>query len=192
MADLCLPRQIAFAGSACTRARHVFAICHGATPVSTFDDAIEALWAGIQHDDLAAIAAVYSPLIDAPEANVDDTLDRDWIAWLTLATFEFPSALISTRLPLQALAQCSALMLTLTGEIDLRLGWVGPPREGRLARNEWTAQERCVAILAVDPSNPDVPVDELVAVGASVAQDVAEVAADLAKATGWKLWLPVP
>jgi hypothetical protein len=187
MTGLCLPRQIAFAGAACERARHVFAMCHGATPVTVFDDALGVLWDGIRRDDLPAIAAIYAPLMDAPESNCDDTLDRDWLAWLALATFEFPSSLISTRLPLQALTQCSALILTLMGEIDLRLGWEGAPREGRLASTEWSAQERCFAVLDADPSNPEVPVEELVAAGGELARAIPGLAADLARATGWRL-----
>jgi hypothetical protein len=81
-------------------------------------------------------------------------------------------------------------MRTLMGEIDLRLGWKGPPMEGPLATQESTAQESCLAILEADPSNPEVPVQELVATGAAVARMVAASAADLAEATGWKLWPP--
>lgn len=187
MAGLCLPRQIAFAGAACARARDVFALCHGATPVSAFDEALEKLWDGVQHDDLPAIAAIYRPLTDVPESSCDDTLDRDWLAWLALATFEFPSALISTRLPVQALTQCSALMLTLMGEIDLRLGWGGAPREGRLASLEWAAQRSCVSILMADPANPEVPVADLVAAGGELARTVPGLAAALVAATGWRL-----
>jgi hypothetical protein len=187
MVGLCLPRQIAFAGAACARARSVFAMCHGSTPVSTFDDALEMLWDGVRRDDLAVIAAIYRPLMDAPESSCDDTLDRDWLAWLALATFEFPSSLIETRLPVQALSQCSALAITMMSEIDLRLGWGGAPRQGRLASLEWAAQQRCVALLAADPSNPDAPIDDLVDVGAELALAIPALAADLAAATGWRL-----
>jgi len=190
MAGLCLTRQIAFAAAACSRAGYVFAVCHGATQPATFDAALAKLWTGITTDDLPTIEAVCRPLMDVPESGADDTLDRDWMAWLTLATFEFPAALVSTRLPVQTLAQCSALMRTLMGEIDLRLGWRGLPMEGRLATLESTAQESCLAILGEDPSNPEVPVRELVAAGAAVARLVAASAADLAEATGWKLWPP--
>jgi hypothetical protein len=187
MAELCLPRQIAFAGAACARARNVFAMCHGSTPVSAFDYALEMLWDGVRRDDLAVIAAIYRPLMDVPESSCDDTLDRDWLAWLALATFEFPSSLIETRLPVQALTQCSALTITLMGEIDLRLGWSGAPRQGRLANLEWAAQQRCVALLGADPSNPEVPIDDLIAAGAELAQAIPALAADLAAATGWRL-----
>jgi hypothetical protein len=190
LAGLCLQRQIAFAGAACSRARHVFAVCHNSTPVTTFDNALAALWDGLRRDDLPAIAAIYRPLTDVPESNCDDTLDSDWMAWLALATFEFPASLISTRLPLQAMAQCSALMLTMMAEIDLRLGWSGAPRGGRLATAEWAAQERCFAILAAEPSETEIPVDELVAVGAELGRAIADLAADLAEATGWRLRLP--
>lgn len=192
MDGLCLPRQIAFAGAACSRARSVFALCRGATPLATFDEALAGIWAAVSRDDLPAVAAIYRPLMDAPECNVDDTLDRDWMAFLALATFEFPSALITTRLPLQALAQCAALMRTIMGEIDLRLGWTGAPLEGRLANLESAAQEKCLAILAQDPSSPDSPVEELMSAGNDVAQAIAGAAGDLAAATGWRLWSAVP
>jgi hypothetical protein len=187
MAGLCLPRKLAFAGAACARARHIFAICHGASPVGTFDDALAALWEALRHDDMPAIATIFRPLTELPESSCNDTLSRDWVAWLAIATFEFPSRLVSTRLPVEAISQCSALMLTLAGDLDHRLGWSGKPREGRLARAEWAAQERCFAVLSADPLNPEIPVDELVAAGAEVGRVVGELAVELAEATGWKL-----
>ena len=162
-------------------------LCHGSTPVATFDATLEKLWDGVRRDDLPAIAAIFGPLTDASESNCDDTLARDWLAWLSLATFEFPSALISTRLPVQALTQCSALMLTLMGEIDLRLGWTGAPREGRLASLEWAAQQSCMSILMADPVNPEVPLEELVAAGDELARIIPGLAEALVAATGWRL-----
>lgn len=192
MAGLCLPRQIAFAAAACTRARGVFALCHGPTPVDIYDHALTALWDGIRHDDLSAIEAVYEPLANMPEANCDDTLHRDWLAWLALATFEFPAALIRTRLPAQKVEQGSALMLTIMHEIDLRLGWNGPPRRGELACAEWAAQLRCLAILEADPVDPEIPVANVVSAGREVAQALAVRAERLAAATGWRLSRPAP
>jgi hypothetical protein len=188
--ELCLPRRIAFAGAVCERARRIFAICHGATPLATYDKALKAVWEGLRNNDLPAVASVYRRLTEAPESSCDDTLDRDWMAWLALATFEFPSQLVWTRVPAAVLGQCSGLMLTLTGEIDHRLGWSGPPREGRLATAEWVAQERCLGLLSADPSNPEVPFEELVAAGADVARTVDDLASLLADATGWNLHLP--
>ncbi len=187
VAGLCLPRQIAFAGAACERARHIFAICHGATPVATFDEALKTLWDRLRRDNLPAIAALFRPLTDVPEASANDTMARDWMAWLALATFEFPSQLVRSRVPAGVIGQCSGLMLTLTGEIDLRLGWSGAPREGRLAQAEWGAQKRCFEILALEPSNPEAPVDELVAAGAEVGRAVEDLTPLLADATGWSL-----
>ncbi|MGD0121249.1 MAG: hypothetical protein ABSC46_01665 [Candidatus Limnocylindrales bacterium] len=80
-------------------------------------------------------------------------------------------------------------MLTLTGDLDHRLGWAGTAHEGRLATAEWAVQEACSAILA-DPSNPEIPVDELIRAGAEVARLVRGLAAELAETTGWKLDLP--
>ena len=190
MSGLCLPRKIAFAGAACVRARGIFAICHGPTPVAVFDAALEALWSGLRRGDLPAVAAIYRPLTDVSESSSSDTLSRNWAAWLALATFEFPAWLVSTALPFGALTQCSGLMLTLTGDLDRRLGWEGVPHGGRLATAEWAAQGACSAILLADPSKPEIPVDELVAAGAEVARLVMELAAELAAATGWKLDLP--
>ena len=190
-AGLCLPRRIAFAGAACERARSVFAICHAATPVVTFDDALKKLWEGLRRDDLSAVAGIFRPLTGIFESSCDDTLDRDWMAWLAIATFEFPSQLVRTRLPSAMLSQCSGLMLTLTGEIDHRLGWNGLPHEGPLARAEWAAQGRSFEVLAADPLNPTIPLHELVAVGAEVDRLVDELAPALAAATGWKLHLQV-
>ena len=189
-AALCLPRRIAFAGAACERARYVFAICHGATPVDALDDALALLWDGQTRDDLPAVAALFRPLTEVPESSVDDTLDRDWMAWLALATFEFPSQLVWTRVPSAVLGQCSGLMLTLTAEIDHRLGWNGPPREGRLARAEWAAQQRCLEVLGADPASSLIPVDDLVEVGAELGRMVDDLAPALAAATGWNLDLP--
>jgi len=190
MAGLCLPRKIAFAGAACARARHVFAVCHGPTPVDTFDDALAGLWSSLQRGDMPAVAAVFRPLTEVTESSSNDTLSRNWVAWLALATFELPARLVATPLPFGALTQCSGLMLTLTGDLDHRLGWEGAPREGRLATTEWAAQEACCAILVADPSNPWIPVDELVAAGSEVARLVRRLAPELAEATGWKLDLP--
>ena len=191
MEDLCLYRRIAFAAAACSRARHVFAICHGATPLATVDQALAQLWKGLALDDMDLIAGVYRPLTEVPESNVDDTLDSDWMAWLTLATFEFPTALVSAKRPLQTLAQCSSWMLTVMGEIDLRLGYEGSPREGRLATMEWSAQGGCLEILAADPTSPEIPVEELEAVGRELAEAIADSAEPLAAATGWRLWPPI-
>jgi hypothetical protein len=188
-AGLCLPRRIAFAGAACERARPIFAICHTATPVVTFDDALKALWEGLRRDDLSAVASIFRPLTGIFESSCDDTLAREWMAWLAIATFEFPSQLVRTRLPSAVLSQCSGLMLTLTGEIDNRLGWSGPPREGPLAHVEWAAQERSFEVLAADPLSPAIPRAELVAAGAEVGRLVAEMASALAAATGWTLLL---
>ena len=190
MAGLCLPRKIAFAGAACARARSIFAICHGPTPVATFDAALAALWNGLQRGDMPAVAAIFRRLTDVSESSSSDTLRRNWAAWLALATFEFPSSLVTTRIPLAALTQCSGLLLTLTGDLDQRLGWTGTAHEGRLATAEWAAQEACSAILLADPANPEIPVDELVAAGAEVARLTRKLAAELAAATGWKLDLP--
>lgn len=186
-AGLCLPRKIAFAGAACARARHIFAIYHGASPVATFDDALAALWDALRRDDMPAIATIFRPMTELPELSCNDTLSSDWIAWLAIAIFEFPSRLVSTRLPVEAISQCSALMLTLAADLDHRLGWSGKPREGRLARAEWAAQERCLAVLLADPLSPEIPVDKLVEAGAGVGRMVRDMAADLAAATGWKL-----
>jgi hypothetical protein len=190
MAGLCLPRKIAFAGAACARARDIFAICHGPTPVATFDDALAALWSSLQRGDMPAVAAIFRPLAEVAESSSSDTLSRTWVAWLALATFELPARLASTALPFGAMTQCSGLMLTLTGDLDHRLGWDGAPREGRLATAEWTAQEACAAILLADPSNTEIRVDELVGAGGEVARLVRGLAAELAEATGWKLDLP--
>jgi hypothetical protein len=187
MAGLCLPRKIAFAGAACSRARHVFAVCHGPTPVATFDDALAGLWSSLRRGDMAAVAAIFRPLTEVAESSTNDTLSRNWVAWLALATFELPASLVSTALPVGALGQCSGLMLTLTGDLDHRLGWVGAPHGGRLALAEWAAQETCCAILSADPLNPEIPVDELVETGAEVARLVGQLAPMLARATGWKL-----
>lgn len=191
MTDLCLYRRIAFTVAACARARYVFAICHGATPLETVDRAVADLWKGLALDDLPLIESIYRPLTEVPESSVDDTLDRDWMAWLVLAAFEFPSSLQNARRPLQVLAECSSWMLTVLGEIDLRLGYEGSPREGRLATMEWTAQARCLEILAADPSNPDIPVDELNAAGRELADAIAASTEALAEATGWRLWPPI-
>lgn len=190
MSGLCLPRKIAFAGAACVRARHVFAICHGPTPVATFDDALAGLWDHLRRGDLPSVAGVFRPLTEVAEASSSDTLSRNWVAWLALATFELPARLVSTTLPVGALTQCSGLMLTLTGDLDHRLGWGGAPREGPLAAAEWAAQEACCAILSAAASNPEIPVDDLVAAGAGVARLVRGLAAGLAEVTGWKLDLP--
>jgi hypothetical protein len=192
MADLDLYRRIAFAAAACSRARYIFAICHGATPVATVDWALAQLWKGLALDeDIAAIRGVYGPLTEVPESGVDDTLDREWLAWLTLATFEFPAALTTSGLPVQQLAQCSSLMLTIMGEIDLRLGWDGAPHEGKLARLEWAAQIRCRDILTADPSGLEIPVEGLLAAGRDLGLAIAEASEALAAATGWRLWPPV-
>lgn len=190
MTGLCLPRKIAFAGAACARARGIFAICHGSTPVGTFDATLAALWSGLRRGDMPAVAAIFRPLTDVSESSTSDTLSRIWVAWLALATFEFPASLVTTRIPLAAITQCSGLMLTLTGDLDQRLGWIGTAHEGRLAAAEWAAQEACSAILLADPSNQEIPVDDLMAAGAEVARLVRELAAELAAATGWKLDLP--
>jgi len=165
MSSFCLERQIAFAAAACVRARHVFALWHGATPVSTFDDALASLWDGLERRDKEAICGIFRPLSNVPEADCDDTLSRDWMAWLALAVFEYACALPSSRRPIDTLAQCSAFALTLMAELDLRLGWEGRPRGGSLATAEWSAQEKCLAILAVDGLNPAIPVADLVAAG---------------------------
>jgi hypothetical protein len=188
MADLCPYRRIAFTAAACSRARYVFAICHGATPLSTVDRAMADLWKGLALDDMDVIAAVYRPLTEVPESNVDDTLDSDWMAWLALAAFEFPAALPEGKRPLQVLAQSSSWMLTVMGELDLRLGFNGPPREGRLATMEWAAQERCLEILAADPLSPEIPVEDLEAAGRQLGGAIADSTEALAAATGWRLW----
>lgn len=190
MSGLCLPRKIAFAGAACARAREIFAICHGPTPVATFDATLAALWRGLQRGDMPAVAAIFRPLTDVSESSSSDTLSCNWVAWLALATFEYPARLVTTRIPLAATTQCSGLLLTLTGDLDQRLGWTGTAHEGRLATAEWAAQEACNAILMADPSNPEIPVEELVAAGAEAARLVRELAAELATSTGWKLDLP--
>jgi hypothetical protein len=45
-------------------------------------------------------------------------------------------------------------------------------------------------LLSADPSNPEVPFEELVAAGADVARTVDDLASLLADATGWNLHLP--
>ena len=187
MAGLSLPKKIAFAGAACARARHVFAICHGPTPVSRFDQALAWLWSSLRRGDMAAVAAIFRPLTNATESSSSDTLCRDWAAWIALATFEIPARLVTTTLPVESLTQCSGLMLTLTGALDHRLGWEGALHEGRLATAEWAAQEACSVILLGDPSNPEIPVDELVGAGAALAGLVHGLAAELAETTGWEL-----
>jgi hypothetical protein len=187
MAGLSLSRKIAFAGAACTRARHIFAICHGPTQVATFDAALASLWNNLQRGDLPAVAAIFRPLTEVSESSSSDTLSSNWAAWLALATFEFPARLVSTALPVEVLTQCSGLMLTLTGDLDHRLGWDGALREGRLATAELAAQEACSAILLADPSNAEIPVDRLVGAASELARLVHELAPDLARATGWKL-----
>ncbi len=188
-ASLFLPRKIAFTGAACARARNVFALCRGVTPVAVYDDALASLWDELRRDDRPGIAAVFKPLTETVEASCSDTLSPLWVAWLALATFEFPSRLVSTRLPDVAITQCSGLMLTLAGDLDDRLGWSGAPHEGRLARAEWAAQEECLSILAAAPDGSQIPVDELLAAGSEMGRLVREVAAPLAEATGWKLHL---
>jgi hypothetical protein len=190
MAGLCLPRKIAFTAAACARARNVFALCHGVTHLATFDGALAALWEGLRRDDQPMVAAVFKPLTETVEASCNDTLSPLWVAWLALATFEFPARLVSTRLPDVVMTQCSGLMLTLAGDLDQRLGWTGAPHEGRLARAEWVAQEECFSILAVAPDDPQIPVDELLAAGEEMGRLVLEVAGPLAEATGWKLHQP--
>ena len=189
-AQLCLPRKIAVTGAACVRARNVFALCHGVTPLAVYEDALAALWDALRRDDQPGIAAIFKPLTEAVEASCNDTLSPLWVAWLALATFEFPSRLVSTRLPDVVMTQCSGLMLTLAGDLDDRLGWSGAPHEGRLARAEWAAQEECLSILAAAPDDPQIPVDELLAAGAEVARLIVEAAGPLAEATGWKLHQP--
>jgi hypothetical protein len=183
-------RKIAFTAAACARARNVFALCRGATPLATFDGALAALWEALRRDDQPMVAAVFKPLTETVEASCNDTLSPLWVAWLALATFEFPSRLVSTRLPDVMMTQCSGLMLTLAGDLDNRLGWTGAPHEGRLGRAEWAAQERCFSILAAAPADPEIPVDELLAAGAEMGNLIVEAAAPLAHATGWKLHQP--
>jgi hypothetical protein len=191
MAQLCLPRKVAFTGAACARARNVFALCRGATPVAAYDEALAALWDALGRDDQPGIAAIFKPLTEVAEANCNDTLNPQWVAWLALATFEFPSRLVSTRLPEVAMTQCSGLMLTLAGDLDQRLDWIGAPHEGPLARAEWAAQEKCFSILAAAPDDPSIPLDTLLAAGAQMSGLIVEVARPLAEATGWKLHLPL-
>jgi hypothetical protein len=149
------------------------------------------MWTCLRYDDLPAVASIFRPLTEVVEATCNDTLSPLWVAWLALATFEFPARLVSTRVPVGAMTQCSGLMLTLTGDIDHRLGWTGAPHEGRLAEAEWAAQEMCLSILAADPSSPEIPVDELVAAGVEVGRTVDDLAVQLAEATGWNLHLPL-
>lgn len=175
---LCLERRIAFAAAACDRARNVFALWHGATPVATFDDALASLWDDLERRDTAAISGIFRPLMNVPEANCNDTLSRDWMAWLALAVFEFASAFPGARRPLETLAQCSAFCLSMMAELDLRRGWEGAPRGGPFATAEWIAQEKCLAILGLDPGNPSIPVSDLVAAGD-------ELRTLMAGAAGW-------
>jgi len=189
-AQLCLPRKIAFTAAACARARNVFALCRGAPPATTYDDALAALWDALERDDQPGIAFIFRPLTEVPEASCNDTLNPQWVAWLALATFEFPSRLVSTRLPEVTMTQCSGLMLTLAGDLDNRLGWTGAPHDGRLGRAEWAAQEKCLSIRAAAPEDPEIPVEELVSAGAEIGSLIMEAAAPLAHATGWKLHKP--
>jgi hypothetical protein len=190
-AQLCLPRKIAFTAAACGRARSVFALCHGVTPMATYDDALAGLWDALRRNDQPGIAGIFKPLTEAVEASCNDTLSPLWVAWLALATFEFPSRLVSTRLPDVVMAQCSGLMLTLAADLDDRLGWPGAPHEGQLARAEWAAQEECLSILEAAPDDPTIPVDELLAAGTEVGSLILDLADPLAEATGWKLHLPL-
>lgn len=185
--SLCLPRKIAFAAAACVRARPVFALCHSATPVATFDHTLTALWDALERGDMAAVAGVYPPLTGVSESNCDDTLDPNWLAWLALATFEYPSRLPAARLPIETIAQCSAFALTVMAELDLRLGWEGEPRGGALATAEWAAQERCLAVLLREPASPAIPVAELTSAADEMARILATCAHDLAATTGWDL-----
>jgi hypothetical protein len=190
MAQLCLPRKIAFTGAACARARDVFALCRGSTPVATYDRALATLWDALGRNDQARIATLFKPLTEVAEASCNDTLNPQWVAWLALATFEFPSRLVSKRLPVVTMTQCSGLMLTLAGDLDSRLGWDGAPHEGTLAKAEWAAQEKCFSILEARPDDPSFPLGELLDAGSQVSGLIAGAAYPLAAATGWKLHLP--
>lgn len=186
---LCLQRRVAFAGAVSMRARGVFDLCHGATPTALFDQALERLWDDLRCGDMADVDAIYAGLARAPEAYCNDTLAREWIAWLALATFELVSKLPTARLPVQAIAQCSALGLTIAAELDHRIGWDGPAGSGTLATAEWVAQQRCLAILLEDPENAAIPLETLAAAGAEEASILAACAPQLAAATGWDLVL---
>jgi hypothetical protein len=169
------------------RSRGVFALCHGATPVATFDRMLARLWDDLRCGDIADIDAIYSGLGRAPESFGEDTLSRDWIAWLAVSTFEFVSLLPTAKLPIQTVAQASALGLTIAAELDLRLGWMGPAKYGELASAEWDAQRRCLEILMEDPCSPEVPVDRLGTAGDQFATMLAARVDALATATGWDL-----
>jgi hypothetical protein len=189
LCNVCLGRQIAFTAAACARARSVFAVCHGSTDVTVFDATLQRLWASISSDDVPGIEGIYSTVSDLPESNSHDTLARDWLAWLCLATFEFPSTLPRTILSAQVLEQSSALLLTICNEIDLRLGWDGAPYGGPLATIEWFTQLRCMELLIADPQNPEIPIEKLLAAGRELGQALAARAVGLAAATGWSVSL---
>jgi hypothetical protein len=184
---LSLPRQVAFAAAACQRIRPVFVLCRGATPVSVYDAALAEVWEAAKTEDWASADEVYELLTHSVESSCDDTLSREWLAWLALASFEYPCRLPAARRPIETLAQCSAFALTIMSELDLRLGWEGAPRAGPLASLEWAAQRRCAAILAADVGSKAIPLAELTAAGEPVSGAVMESAAALAAATGWDL-----
>ena len=169
------------------RARHVFAICHGATSLEVFDRALDRLWDDLQCGDMADIDAIYPSLERAPESFAADTLSRDWLAWLTLSTFEFVSLLPTSKLPVQSIAQSSSLGLTIAAELDLRLGWMGPAKYGELAAAEWDAQRQVLDILKEDPLNAEVPIERLSAAGDRFALLLASRRDALAASTGWDL-----
>lgn len=185
--ELSLQRRLAFAGAVCMRARHVFAICHGATSLEVFDRALDRLWDDLQCGDMADIDAIYPSLERAPESFAADTLSRDWLAWLTLSTFEFVSLLPTSKLPVQSIAQSSSLGLTIAAELDLRLGWMGPAKYGELAAAEWDAQRQVLDILKEDPLNAEVPIERLSAAGDRFASLLASRRDALAASTGWDL-----
>jgi hypothetical protein len=162
-------------------------MCHGATPVETFDRMLDRLWDDLRCGDIADIDAIYPSLQRAPESYSTDTLSRDWIAWLALSTFEFVSLLPTSKLPVQAIAQASSLGLTIAAELDHRLGWMGPAKYGELAAAEWDAQRRVLAILKEDPLNTEVPVARLEEAGDRYAALLAGRRDALAAATGWDL-----
>ena len=187
MGPLSLRRRMAFAAGVCQRARPVFALCRGATPIATFDGALADLGEAIRGGRPGGAAGIYEALTQVVESSCDDTLSREWLAWLALATFEYPCALPSAVRPIETLAQCSAFGLTIMAEIDARAGWQGNAYGGPLATAEWRAQERCMSILLRAPTDDSIPMDELLAAGDEVVAGVEASAGELAAATGWEL-----
>jgi hypothetical protein len=181
---LCPQRLVAFAGAVCIRAREVFGLCRGATPMSTFNRSLERVWDDLRCGDFADIDAIFGSLAGVPESFSNDTLSPEWIAWMALATFESVSKLPTSRLPIQTIAQCSALGLTIFSELDMRIGWTGPSKSGELASAEWEAQLRCLAILREDPLSVEIPLERLAAAGDNVSALLALHSTEIATGPG--------